>query len=77
VGDFVVAAADVLHERVPGGQDPRGPSAFQAAHRPRPGLQSAVISLHAIIGIALGDVQGGRDQLVQDPRVSRCPVGWL
>jgi hypothetical protein len=30
-GDLVVAVAEVLDERVPGGDDPRGPVAFQAA----------------------------------------------
>jgi hypothetical protein len=29
---FIVAAAEVLHERMASGQDPRGPVAFQAAH---------------------------------------------
>jgi hypothetical protein len=42
-GEFVVAAADVLHERVPGGDDPRGPVAFQSAHRPQPCFQPPVI----------------------------------
>lgn len=27
-GEFIVTTADVLHERVPGGDDPRGPVAF-------------------------------------------------
>jgi hypothetical protein len=30
-GEFVVAAADVLHERMAGGQDPGGSMAFQSA----------------------------------------------
>jgi len=36
--EFVVAASDVLHERMTGGQDPHGPVPFQAAHRPQSGL---------------------------------------
>jgi hypothetical protein len=34
-GEFVVAAAQILHEDVTAGQDPRGPAAFQAG-RSRP-----------------------------------------
>ena len=40
-----MTTAEVLHERVPGGQDPRRPVTFQAAHRPQPGLQLSVIGL--------------------------------
>ena len=52
-GEFVVAAAQVLDEGVPGGEDPRGAVPFQAAHRPQPGLQPAMISLDRIVGIPL------------------------
>jgi hypothetical protein len=38
-----VAPAEVLHERVPGGDDPRGPVTFQSAHRPEPCFQPSVI----------------------------------
>jgi hypothetical protein len=35
-GEFLAAAAEILDERVPGGQDPRGPVALKAAqHLPR------------------------------------------
>jgi hypothetical protein len=57
VSEFVVAAAAVLHEYAAGGQDPRGPVPFQAAHRPEPGLQPPVISLDTIIGVLLSGVQ--------------------
>ena len=33
-GEFVVTTAEVVHERVPGRDDPRGPLALQSAHRP-------------------------------------------
>jgi len=68
-GEFVVAAAEVLHEGVPGGQGPRGPAAFQSAHRPQPGLQPAVIGLDRIVGIALDGVlweREGRRQAVRN-----------
>ena len=56
-GDVVVAAAQVLYESVASGQDPRGPVAFQSAHRSEPGFQPAMVSLDRVIGIALDDVQ--------------------
>jgi hypothetical protein len=71
-GEFVMAAAEVLDEGVPGGDDPRGPAAFQAAHRPEPGFQPPVIGLDRIIGVALNGMQRGGDQLIEDPRVSRA-----
>ena len=49
--------------------------AFQSAHRPQPGFQPAVIGLDAVIGVPLGGVQRGGDQLVQDLRIGRGPVG--
>ena len=73
-GEFVVAAAQVLGEGVPGSQG-GGPVAFQPAHRPQPRFQPAVIGLDRIVRIPLGDVQCRRNRLVEDPRVSRCPVG--
>ena len=42
-GYVVVAAAQILHERMPGSDDPRGAVAFQPADRPEPGLQPAMI----------------------------------
>ena len=65
-GEFIVAAAKILDERVPGGQDPRGSAAFQAAHRPQPRFQPPVIGLDWIAGVPLDGVQGRGDQLVQD-----------
>jgi hypothetical protein len=73
-GEFVMAAAEVLDEGVPGGDDPRGPAAFQAAHRPEPGFQPPVVGLDRIIGVALNGMQRGGYQLIEDPRVSRGPV---
>jgi hypothetical protein len=40
-GELVVAAAEFLHERVPGGEGPRGPVAPQSADRPQPGYHPA------------------------------------
>jgi hypothetical protein len=57
-GEFVVAAVQILDERVPGGENTRGAVAFQAAHRPEPGFQPAVICLDRIIRVALDGVKG-------------------
>ena len=56
-GEFIVAAAEILHERVTGGQDPCGPVALQAAHRPQPRFQPAVISLDRVVRVSLDGVQ--------------------
>jgi hypothetical protein len=45
VSEFIVAAAEVLHKRMSGCQDPRGPMAFDSAHRPQPRYQPPVIGL--------------------------------
>jgi hypothetical protein len=50
-GEFIVAAAQILDERVPGGDDPCGPAAFQAARRPQPGLQPSMIGLDRVIRV--------------------------
>jgi hypothetical protein len=74
-GEFVVAAAEVLDERVTGSQDPRGPVALQAAHRPERRFQPPVICFDRVVRIPLDGVQGGGDQLVEDPRIGRSAVG--
>ena len=51
---FIVAAAEVLHERM----SPRGPVAFDSAHRPQPRFQPPVIGLDRVIRVALHGVQG-------------------
>ena len=56
-GEFIVTTAEVLDERVPGGDDPCGAVAFQAAHRPQPSLQPAVIGLDRVVRVLLNDVQ--------------------
>jgi hypothetical protein len=56
-GEFIVAAAQILDESVPGGDDPRGPVAFESAHRPEPGLQPPVICFDRAVGVPLDGVQ--------------------
>jgi len=62
--EFIVAAAQVLDEGVPG-DGPQGAVAFQSAHRPQPGLEPAVVGFHPVVGVAVGDVRGGGDQLTR------------
>jgi hypothetical protein len=54
----VVAAAQVLHEGVTGGYHADRAVAFQAAHRPQPGLEPTVVCLNRIIGVPLDGVRG-------------------
>jgi hypothetical protein len=70
-----VAVAEVLHEGMAGGDHSGRLEAFQAAHRPEPGFEPAVISFDTVVGVLLGHVQRRRDQLVQHPQVRRRLVG--
>jgi hypothetical protein len=56
-GEFVVAAAQILDEGMPGGQGPRGTVALQAAHRPEAGFQPSVICFDRVVRIALDGMQ--------------------
>ena len=73
--EFVVAAADVLDEGVPGADHPCAAESFQAAHWPQSGLQSAVVGFDGVIRVLVQDMAGGGQQLIQCPWVSLCPVG--
>jgi hypothetical protein len=57
----VVAAAQILDEGVPGGDDPRGAMGFQAAPQPEPGLHPTMIGFDQVTGVPLGGVQRGAD----------------
>jgi hypothetical protein len=74
-GEFIVAAAQVLHERVPGRDDPRGPVALQAAHRPEPCFKPSVVGCDRVVRVTLDGMQRRGDQLVQDSRIGRGAVG--
>ena len=43
--------------------------AFEAAHRPQPGLEPPVIRLDRVIGVPLHRVQGRGDQLIEHPPI--------
>jgi hypothetical protein len=64
-----VAAAEVLHKGMAGGDSRRRWEAFESAHRPQPGLQPSMIGFDAGIAVLLGDVRCRWDQFVQHPQV--------
>ena len=74
-GDLILAAARVLHEPVPSGDDLGGAVSFESAHGSEPGFEPAMVTFDRVVRVLLGGVHRRRDQLVQGPRVHRCPVG--
>jgi hypothetical protein len=56
-GEFIGTAADVLHERVPGRDDPYGPVTLQSAHRPQPRFQVAMVGFDRVVRVALDGMQ--------------------
>ena len=63
-GEFVVAAAKVLHERVTSDHDARRPIGLQAAHRSEPSLQSSVVALDAVVRLPAAVVVGVREKVL-------------
>src|ERR1700730_14082077 len=63
--ELVVAATQVLDERVTTNDDPRGGIGLPPAHRPQPRLESAVVTLHLVIRVPRGVVELAREDLVQ------------
>lgn len=74
-GDVVVAAAEILHEGMTWGEDPRGAMPLQPAHRPQPSFQPPVVCLDGVIRVTLDGVQRRGNQFVEHPRVGRGAVG--
>ena len=75
VSEFVVATAQVLNERVSAADHLGAAEPFHAAHRTGPSLQPAVIGFDGFVGVLLHHVPRLGNQLVEDPRVGRGPVG--
>jgi hypothetical protein len=73
--EFIVAAAQVLHEGVAAGHRSRGSQAFESTHRPQPGFEPAVVGFDDVVGVPLENVPSTRRELVDDPRIDRRPVG--
>jgi hypothetical protein len=55
-GDFLVAAAQVLHERVTGCDCAQRVDRLHTSDQPQAGFEWAVIGFHAVIGIPLAGV---------------------
>lgn len=72
---FVVAASEVVHEGMPGDNDGRCSVGAQAAHRPRPVCELAVVGFDPVVGVPLDVVARGWDQLVEHARVKDSGVG--
>ncbi len=68
--EFVVAAAQVLHEGVPGDDHLRC-SILQSAHRSEPALELAVIGLDRVVRVLIDMMPCGRSQFVQHSGVDR------
>ena len=49
--------------------------AFDSAHLPEPGFQPTMIGFGQVVRVPLDGVQRGKDQLIQDPRISSGAVG--
>jgi hypothetical protein len=57
-GDVVVAAAQVLDEGMPRGEDPGGPVALEPAHWPQPCFQPPVVRPDRVVRVPLNGMQG-------------------
>jgi hypothetical protein len=44
-------------------------------HRPQPGLQAAVVGFDCVVRALLGDVAGRGQQILENSRIPRSPVG--
>src|SRR5438270_12177110 len=64
-----MAAADVLDERVPGGDYSCAAELFEPAHRSQSGFQPSVIGFDRVVSVLLGDMADGGHQLIEHPRV--------
>lgn len=65
--EFVVAAADVLDERVPCADRLGGAKAFQSAHGPECGFWAAVVGFDSVVLARGVDVTGLGQELVEEP----------
>jgi hypothetical protein len=70
-----MAAADVLDERVSGGDYLYAAELFEPAHRLQSGLQPSVIGFNRVVSVLLGDMTGGRRQLFE--HWERVRLLWL
>jgi hypothetical protein len=78
---FVVAAADVLRERVTTDDHASGPVAFESAHRPESRLQASVVGFDPVVRVLLRVVERGWEYLLdgraERGRAVRHDLHWL
>jgi hypothetical protein len=71
--EFVVAAAQVLDERMPSAHHSGRAEPFQPTHRSQPGLEPTMIGFDGVVRVLLHDVARGGQQLIDHLRVGRRP----
>jgi hypothetical protein len=64
--EFVVAAPEVLHERVAAHDHACAVVVFEAAHRSQPGLQPSMVRLDPVVRVLLGVVERAWHELIND-----------
>jgi len=73
--EFVVAAPQVLDERMPSGNHSGRMEPCELTHRSEPGLEPTMICFDGVVRVLLGEVAGRAQQLIEHPRVRRRPIG--
>jgi hypothetical protein len=72
--EFVVAAPEILDERVAGANHAGGTQPFESAHRLHSDLEPSMIGFDGIVGVLLHDMACGGHQLIEHSRAGRCPI---
>ena len=73
--EFVVPAAQVLHERVAVHDHAGGAVALEATHRSQPRLEPTMVCLDPIVRVLLGVVERAREELIDDGEERPGPIG--
>src|SRR6266508_1578220 len=70
----VEAPAEVLHQGMPGDDDPGGAISLQPAHRAESRFQASVVGLETVVRVDRGAVEGRRQHVIEDAGVGPVPV---
>jgi hypothetical protein len=70
-----MSSPHVLDEGVPGDVHPGAAVLLEPSHRSQPRFEAAVIALDAVVGVLIGAVPGGWQELLQHRRVRRRSIG--
>ena len=73
--EYVVAAAEILDERVASSDHSCRTESFEAAHRPEPSLQAAMVGFYGVVGVLLGDMARRGQQFIEHSWVGRRLIG--